>query len=84
MPNGLGIYDMSGNVSEWCIDIYDEKAYMDLASEKNPLSIGGSNSYVNRGGSWFDQSYFIRVTNRNGSRPDIRFPTLGFRLVYVP
>lgn len=78
LPNELGLYDMSGNVSEWCQDIYREY-------EGNPeVTTGGmadSRNHVYRGGSWNDNISNCRVSNRSSLPSDTRFNTLGFRLV---
>lgn len=50
-PNAFGLYDMHGNVYEWCDDVYDEKAYQKHA-ERNPVIQDGGSSRVLRGGSW--------------------------------
>ena len=70
-PNELGIYDMSGNLWEWCSDWYDSD-YYSRSPERNPKGPTSGNSRVLRGGSWdFDVSY-CRVANRYGYNPGSR------------
>ena len=78
-PNGLGIYDMSGNVGEWCEDLYDGNAYS-KHGRNNPLITSGHSSRVNRGGCWIDIPWFVRTAHRGWNSADIRLSYLGFRL----
>ena len=64
-PNELGIYDMSGNVWEWCEDLYEPSGLY----------------RVRRGGSWFDFARYCRVSFRSDGDPGIRNIGIGFRLV---
>ncbi len=76
-PNGYGLYDMTGNVSEWCLDGY----YSKYPNEEliDYQGIAGSASYlVNRGGSWFSRA---QVASRDYSNPAGSSSYLGFRLV---
>jgi formylglycine-generating enzyme len=78
--NELGIYDMSGNVWEWCSDSYDENYYKNYPLQK-PKGAQSDSSRVLRGGSWFVNDYYCRFANRGRNEPDVRFSDLGFRLV---
>ena len=89
-PNGYGLYDMAGNVWEWCLDEYDEGFY-DRSPRDNPLSGGLSVDWiisnftgvktarVFRGGSWGNAPWSLRVANRSRHTPADTFDYLGFR-----
>ena len=76
-PNELGIYDMSGNVWEWCSDNYG--AYSS-SSQTNPTGPSSGSDRVYRGGSWSGDAGRCRVSNRDDYRPSSRYNNLGFRL----
>jgi len=78
--NGLGIYDMSGNIWEWCEDIYASDAYS-KHSRSNPIYNAGGSRRVIRGGSWNFGPADVRCANRGGSEPAYRGDRLGFRLL---
>jgi formylglycine-generating enzyme required for sulfatase activity len=77
--NGLGLYDMSGNVCEWTNDGYDILYYKN-SPKNDPLGPGIEFSKVLRGGSWYDNPYFVRVADRSGLAPTVRSDSIGFRL----
>ena len=78
-PNELGIYDMSGNVAEWCFDFY-EFDYYKRCPKDNPSGPRTGVNKVNRGGSWVMEDIYQDVRVRNVASPDERNPSLGIRL----
>ena len=95
-PNGLGLYDMSGNVLEWCEDWYGE-VYYKTSPRDNPQGPSSGEFRVIRGGSWGDNPLYLRAAFRNSdtrdlrtgvtgdfSTPGLRLGVLGFRLALSP
>jgi gliding motility-associated lipoprotein GldK len=80
-PNGYGLYNMAGNVSEWTDSAYNPNAY-EYVSTMNPNVIDGNNQRkVVRGGSWKDVSYFLQVSTRDHEYADSARSYIGFRTV---
>ena len=77
--NGLGIYDMSGNVWEWCQD-WRNDGYYKSSPRQNPTGPATGTSRVNRGGSWNLDPSYLRAANRSWGEPNSRSYFLGFRL----
>ncbi len=79
-PNELGIYDMSGNVWEWCSDYYSKAFYIN-SQNTNPINTTSQPYRVLRGGGWHYQGSFATVTSRDGPEPFYTNYNYGFRIV---
>ena len=86
--NAFGLYDMHGNVYEWCEDVYDDKAYSQRSGlTTDPLVTSGdegSKYRVLRGGSWIGSAGIARSADRYWDAPDVKSQIVGFRVVCVP
>ena len=92
-PNGCDLYDMCGNVWEWCLDAYNTDFYMKSPSQ-NPISgantvewilsnfIDAESNRVLRGGSWRIPASLVRTANRNAESPSFSLNVIGFRCVW--
>lgn len=78
-PNELGLYDMSGNIYEWCMDWYDKK--VPFAGNTDPHLTGEDLHKVLRGGSYYTVEKYCRITNRYGVNPKRWDVDYGLRLV---
>jgi len=79
--NMLGLYDIYGNLWEWCSDFYN-KDYYKTRSKRNPQGPEKGDFKVIRGGSWTDKKQTLRISNRNAINPNANKINVGFRIVY--
>jgi formylglycine-generating enzyme required for sulfatase activity len=86
ISNSFGLYDVHGNVWEWCEDHYHEnyqEAPTDGSAWIDPVATE-STPRILRGGSWFDRAMWCRSAARDWNRADNCFDSIGFRIVYSP
>ncbi|MFH2093729.1 MAG: SUMF1/EgtB/PvdO family nonheme iron enzyme, partial [Pseudomonadota bacterium] len=77
-PSDLGLYDMGGNVKEWCKDVYDKNAY-ETHEKNNPEHKKKGALQVVRGGSYTDNTTRLRCSARDKSIPSMQADNIGFR-----
>ncbi len=80
LPDKNGLYDLFGNMSEWCTDWYSDTYYY-VSPKRNPQGPLTGRMKVKRGGNWFSKKSVLYPTNRKASNPDLNNITIGFRCV---
>ncbi len=82
-PNAWGLYDMSGNVHEWCQDSYDEN-YYSISTSIDPVNDQSNEWRVLRGGNWYYGARYCRSAFRSRSNPYDAYDNVGFRVTRTP
>lgn len=77
-PNGFGLFDVSGNVWEWCEDLFDE-SYYGRSPERDPKGPTEGKTRALRGGSWYNSGDQMRLSFRTALDPSTRLGYVGFR-----
>ncbi|MEO6037098.1 MAG: SUMF1/EgtB/PvdO family nonheme iron enzyme, partial [Saprospiraceae bacterium] len=78
--NALGVYDLSGNVWEWCQDWYDPRFYEKSSGASDPCGPPNGQERTLRGGSWNNNPAHCRIANRSSRYADFRDGSVGFRV----
>ena len=81
MPNELGLYDMTGNVSEWCYDYFGRYG---SSPQTNPRGVSNSSENVVRGGNYYQLPEICHVSTRSSEIPAYKAPFIGLRLAATP
>ena len=81
-PNAIGLYDMHGNVWEWCWDKYNRDYYLN-GPKSDPRGPRGGDRRISRGGSWRNNATRCRAAFRGKYAPAVRIDNVGFRVIFT-